>query len=100
MSGINTSMSRKREQRVLFMVVVMVTCYLMCWLPYGIMALLATFGPLGLITPEASIVPSVLAKSSTVINPVIYIFMNKQVSGEWLEQQKSTFYLLYFISPG
>ncbi|XP_071370527.1 teleost multiple tissue opsin a [Centroberyx affinis] len=77
-SGINTSMSRKREQRVLFMVVIMVTCYLMCWLPYGIMALLATFGPPGLVTPEASIIPSILAKTSTFINPVIYIFMNKQ----------------------
>ncbi|XP_061588967.1 vertebrate ancient opsin-like [Cololabis saira] len=77
-SGINASMSRKREQRVLFMVVIMVICYLLCWLPYGIMALLATFGPAGLVTPEASIIPSVLAKTSTVINPVIYVFMNKQ----------------------
>ncbi|GAA6222461.1 vertebrate ancient opsin-like [Lates japonicus] len=77
-SGINASMSRKREQRVLFMVVVMVVCYLLCWLPYGIMALLATFGAPGLVTPEASIIPSVLAKTSTVINPVIYVFMNKQ----------------------
>uniref|UniRef100_A0A3Q2R0W6 Blue-sensitive opsin-like n=1 Tax=Fundulus heteroclitus TaxID=8078 RepID=A0A3Q2R0W6_FUNHE len=77
-SQINTSLSKKREQRVLFMVVIMVICYLLCWLPYGIMALLATFGPPGLVTPEASIIPSVLAKTSTVINPVIYVFMNKQ----------------------
>ncbi|KAM4557674.1 vertebrate ancient opsin-like isoform 1-T1 [Fundulus diaphanus] len=77
-SRINTSLSKKREQRVLFMVVIMVICYLLCWLPYGIMALLATFGPPGLVTPEASIIPSVLAKTSTVINPVIYVFMNKQ----------------------
>nr|XP_020479761.1 pinopsin-like isoform X1 [Monopterus albus] len=78
MSGISASKSRKCEQRVLFMVVIMVICYLLCWLPYGIMALLATFGPPGLVTPEASIIPSVLAKTSTVINPVIYVFMNKQ----------------------
>ncbi|KAM4604679.1 teleost multiple tissue opsin a [Polymixia lowei] len=77
-SRINTAMGRKREQRVLFMVVIMVTCYLLCWLPYGVMALLSTFGPPDLVTPEASIVPSVLAKTSTVINPIIYIFMNKQ----------------------
>lgn len=78
-SGINTAMSRKREQRVLVMVVVMVMVYLMCWLPYGVMALLATFGRPGLVTPEASIVPAIMAKTSTVFNPVIYIFMNKQV---------------------
>uniref|UniRef100_A0A8C7LBU1 G-protein coupled receptors family 1 profile domain-containing protein n=1 Tax=Oncorhynchus kisutch TaxID=8019 RepID=A0A8C7LBU1_ONCKI len=78
-SGINTAMSRKREHRVLVMVVAMVLVYLMCWMPYGVMALLATFGRPSLVTPEASIVPSVLAKTSTFINPVIYIFMNKQV---------------------
>uniref|UniRef100_A0A8C5D6Q8 G-protein coupled receptors family 1 profile domain-containing protein n=1 Tax=Gadus morhua TaxID=8049 RepID=A0A8C5D6Q8_GADMO len=77
-SGIHTAMSRRREQRVLLMVVIMVVCYLLCWLPYGVTALLATFGPLGLVTPEASIVPSLLAKTSTFINPIIYIFMNKQ----------------------
>lgn len=73
-------MSRKREHRVLFMVITMVIFYLLCWLPYGIMALMATFGAPGLVTVEASIVPSILAKFSTAINPVIYIFMNKQVS--------------------
>ncbi|KAF5902882.1 vertebrate ancient opsin-like [Clarias magur] len=77
-SGSKSSTVRKREHHVLLMVVTMVVCYLLCWLPYGIMALLATFGAPGLVTAEASIVPSLLAKSSTVINPVIYIFMNKQ----------------------
>ncbi|KAI4899934.1 hypothetical protein NFI96_014532 [Prochilodus magdalenae] len=77
-SGVNPSLGRKREHRVLLMVIVMVVCYLLCWLPYGIMALLTTFGDPGLISAEASIVPSLLAKTSTVINPIIYIFMNKQ----------------------
>ncbi|XP_019334246.2 opsin-3 [Alligator mississippiensis] len=79
-NGIAKRMSHKREQRVLIMAVVMVICFLLCWLPYGIMALVATFGKPGLITPSASIIPSVLAKSSTVYNPIIYIFLNKQVS--------------------
>ncbi|KAJ8384323.1 hypothetical protein AAFF_G00206800 [Aldrovandia affinis] len=89
-SGINTAMTRKREQRVLFMVITMVICYLLCWLPYGVMALLATFGRPGLVTPEASIIPSVLAKTSTVINPVIYIFMNKQRGSSFRSSSKVT----------
>lgn len=72
--------SRRREQRVLLMVVVMVLCYLVCWMPYGVTALLSTFRPGEMLSPEASIVPSLLAKFSTVVNPFIYIFMNKQVS--------------------
>ncbi|KAF7214131.1 teleost multiple tissue opsin b [Nothobranchius furzeri] len=75
---VSSVVTRHREQHVLVMVVVMVMCYLVCWLPYGVAALLATFGPPDLLTPEASITPSLLAKCSTVVNPFIYVFMNKQ----------------------
>jgi len=61
------------------MVITTVICYLVCWIPYGVIALLATFGKPGVVTPVASIIPSILAKSSTVCNPIIYILMNKQV---------------------
>ena len=60
----------------------MVSCYMLCWMPYGIMALVATFGRSGLVTPVVSVVPSVLAKFSTVINPIIYMFFNNQVRAE------------------
>ena len=63
------------------MVLSMVSGYLLCWMPYGIMALLATFGRSGLVTPVASVVPAILAKTSTVINPIIYVLLNNQVTG-------------------
>ncbi|KAL4656556.1 pinopsin-like [Arapaima gigas] len=69
---------RRREYHILFMVITTVVCYLLCWMPYGVVALMATFGQPGIIPPVASVVPSILAKSSTVINPLIYILMNKQ----------------------
>uniref|UniRef100_A0A8C5N2L2 G-protein coupled receptors family 1 profile domain-containing protein n=1 Tax=Leptobrachium leishanense TaxID=445787 RepID=A0A8C5N2L2_9ANUR len=78
MSRINLTTAQKRERRLLFMVICMVTCYLLCWMPYGLVSLVTAFGKPGIITPTVSIVPSILAKSSTVINPLIYIFMNKQ----------------------
>nr|XP_061802827.1 opsin-3-like [Nerophis lumbriciformis] len=70
--------TRRREFHILFMVVITVVCFLLCWMPYGVVAMIATFGQPGLISPVASVVPSILAKSSTVFNPVIYILMNKQ----------------------
>uniref|UniRef100_A0AAR2K0N1 G-protein coupled receptors family 1 profile domain-containing protein n=1 Tax=Pygocentrus nattereri TaxID=42514 RepID=A0AAR2K0N1_PYGNA len=98
-SGVNTAMGRKREHRVLLMVITMVVCYLLCWLPYGIMALMATFGDPDLITAEASIVPSLLAKTSTVINPIIYIFMNKQLLFRLLTNQDiMTSEEIFFVS--
>uniref|UniRef100_A0A7N8WTA5 Teleost multiple tissue opsin 2a n=1 Tax=Mastacembelus armatus TaxID=205130 RepID=A0A7N8WTA5_9TELE len=75
---IRRTAARRREFHILFMVVTTVVCYLLCWMPYGVVAMMATFGRPGLISPVASVIPSILAKSSTVINPVIYILMNKQ----------------------
>ncbi|XP_044526421.1 opsin-3-like [Gracilinanus agilis] len=75
---IRKTAARKREYHVLFMVVTAVICYLICWVPYGMIALLATFGPPGMVSPVANVVPSILAKSSTVCNPIIYVLMNKQ----------------------
>lgn len=74
------------------MVVIMVSCYLVCWLPYGVVALISTFGSSDLVTPEVSIAPSLLAKFSTVINPFIYIFMNKQVSGSTVQLSHHSFF--------
>ncbi|KAM8848854.1 teleost multiple tissue opsin 3a [Synchiropus picturatus] len=75
---INVLTAQRREQHILAMVLSMVSCYMLCWLPYGIMALIATFGSSGLMTGHASVVPSILAKFSTVINPVLYMFFNNQ----------------------
>uniref|UniRef100_A0A8C5HHE5 Pinopsin-like n=1 Tax=Gouania willdenowi TaxID=441366 RepID=A0A8C5HHE5_GOUWI len=77
---INRSSTERREGRVLLMVVVMVTGYLLCWMPYGIVAILASFGRSGLMSPGASLIPSLLAKSSIVINPIIYVLLNNQFS--------------------
>ncbi|XP_054871229.1 teleost multiple tissue opsin 2b [Amphiprion ocellaris] len=70
--------ARRREYHILFMVLTTAACYLLCWMPYGVVAMMATFGPPNIISPVASVVPSLLAKSSTVINPLIYILMNKK----------------------
>uniref|UniRef100_A0A3Q1END0 Teleost multiple tissue opsin 3a n=1 Tax=Acanthochromis polyacanthus TaxID=80966 RepID=A0A3Q1END0_9TELE len=75
---INLLAAQRREHHILAMVLSMVSCYVLCWMPYGIMALMATFGRSGLVTPMASVVPSILAKFSTVVNPVIYVFFNNQ----------------------
>ncbi|XP_056323065.1 teleost multiple tissue opsin 3b [Danio aesculapii] len=74
---INQTAAQRRETHVLVMVVSMVSCYLLCWMPYGVMALLGTFSA-GITSPTASIVSSLLAKSSTVLNPIIYVLFNNQ----------------------
>ncbi|XP_030648087.1 teleost multiple tissue opsin 3b [Chanos chanos] len=70
--------AQRRETHILVMVICMVSCYLLCWIPYGVVALLGTFGRVGMLGPMASLVPSILAKSSTVLNPIIYVLFNNQ----------------------
>ncbi|XP_051257625.1 pinopsin-like [Dicentrarchus labrax] len=77
-SRLNRSSAERREGHVLLMVVSMVTGYLLCWMPYGVMAMLASFGRPGVVPPAASLIPSLLAKTSTILNPVIYVLLNNQ----------------------
>ncbi|XP_028277845.1 pinopsin-like [Parambassis ranga] len=79
-TGFSRSLAEWREGRVLAMVVAMVTGYLLCWMPYGVVAMLASFGRPGVMPLAASLIPSLLAKASTVLNPVIYVLLNNQFS--------------------
>lgn len=83
MSRLQLSQARstyRLEVHVARMVVVMVLAFLLTWLPYATMALSVTVDSSLHLHPVVATVPVVLAKSSTVYNPIIYIFMNRQVS--------------------
>lgn len=62
------------------MVITMVMAFLICWLPYATFAMVvATTKDLS-IQPALASLPSYFSKTATVYNPIIYVFMNKQVS--------------------
>ena len=63
------------------MVALMVLAFLVAWLPYAALALTVMLDPSLYISPQIATVPVFLAKSSTMFNPIIYIFMNRQVLG-------------------
>lgn len=69
----------KSEMKVAYMVVLMVVTFLLSWLPYAGLSMLVVFKPDVQINPLMGTVPVYLAKSSTVYNPIIYIYLNKQV---------------------
>ncbi|XP_070758798.1 parapinopsin-like [Enoplosus armatus] len=68
----------KGEMKVASMVVLMVLTFLISWLPYASLAMLVVYNPDVEIHPLVGTVPVYLAKSSTVYNPIIYIYLNKQ----------------------
>ncbi|KAK6480773.1 parapinopsin-like [Huso huso] len=68
----------KAEAQVARMVIMMVLAFLVCWLPYAAFAMAVVFNPQLHINPIIATVPMYLSKTSTVYNPIIYIFMNRQ----------------------
>ncbi|XP_078503057.1 opsin-3 [Lissotriton helveticus] len=66
------------EKKVAKMCFLMISTFLVCWMPYAVVSLLVATGHSSLITPTAAIIPSFFAKSSTAYNPVIYIFMSRK----------------------
>uniref|UniRef100_A0A665T2A0 Parapinopsin b n=1 Tax=Echeneis naucrates TaxID=173247 RepID=A0A665T2A0_ECHNA len=68
----------KAEMKVASMVILMVLTFLISWLPYAALAMLVVYSPDTEIHPLVGTVPVYLAKSSTVYNPIIYIYLNKQ----------------------
>uniref|UniRef100_A0A3P8WPB4 Parapinopsin a n=1 Tax=Cynoglossus semilaevis TaxID=244447 RepID=A0A3P8WPB4_CYNSE len=73
------SSTNRVEVQVARMVVVMVLAFLLTWLPYAAMALAIILDSSLYINPLIATVPVFLAKSSTVYNPIIYVFMNRQL---------------------
>ncbi|XP_048029023.1 parapinopsin b [Megalobrama amblycephala] len=68
----------KAEAKVARMVVMIVLAFLVSWLPYTTLALTVIFNPDVQLPVLVKVVPIYMAKSSTVYNPMIYIYMNKQ----------------------
>ncbi|XP_023566028.1 opsin-3 isoform X1 [Octodon degus] len=63
------------ENKVAKMCFLMVFIFLVCWMPYIVICFLVVNGHRYRVTPTISIVSYLFAKSSTVYNPVIYVFM-------------------------
>lgn len=72
--------TQKAEKEVTRMVVVMIFAYCLCWGPYTFFACFAAAHPGYAFHPLVAALPAYFAKSATIYNPIIYVFMNRQVS--------------------
>ncbi|KAM4696684.1 red-sensitive opsin [Rhinophrynus dorsalis] len=70
--------TQKAEREVSRMVVVMIVAYIFCWGPYTFFACFAAFNPGYSFHPLLASLPAYFAKSATIYNPIIYVFMNRQ----------------------
>ncbi|XP_067900250.1 opsin-3 [Heterodontus francisci] len=66
------------EKKVAKMCFFMISTFLICWVPYAIVSFMLVYGYTDIITPTVTIILSLLAKSSTTYNHIIYIFMSRK----------------------
>lgn len=57
----------------------MIIAFLICWMPYAAFSVLVTAYPSIELDPRLAAIPAFFSKTATVYNPIIYVFMNKQV---------------------
>lgn len=72
--------ARKPERQVTRMVVVMIVAFMVGWTPYAAFSILVTAHPSIELDPRLASIPAFFSKTAAVYNPIIYVFMNKQVS--------------------
>ncbi|KAG8435304.1 hypothetical protein GDO86_013311 [Hymenochirus boettgeri] len=70
--------TRKPEKEVTRMVVIMILAFLICWTPYAAFSILVTAHPTIDLDPRLAAIPAFFAKTASMYNPIIYVYMNKQ----------------------
>ena len=66
------------QKRLTILTVSMTLSFYLCWMPYALNCILTLCGVS--VPHVTNVFATLLAKTGVVINPVIYIFFNKDVS--------------------
>lgn len=69
----------KAEIKTALTVIVVIAIFCTAWTPYVIIAFLGLFGPRDSITPIISAFPNILAKVSTISNPLLYTLGHQEL---------------------
>ena len=74
------SVYSKKEIKLVKMISLIVFMFLIAWIPYAVITLAAQFGSNieAYINPYTTSLPALLAKTSSVYNPLIYTLSNKE----------------------
>jgi hypothetical protein len=76
--NLNTLMNS--ESKLLKMIMLNVTCFVIAWLPYTIIVLIAQFASNTekYVTPYSTTLPAVFSKMSSIYNPLLYTLTNRE----------------------
>lgn len=58
---------------------ILIVAFLLTWSPYAVLCLWTIFAPPATVPAFLTLIPPLFAKSSTVVNPLIYFFSNPKL---------------------
>ena len=70
---------QQRQRKLTILTLSMTLSFYISWTPYAICSLLRVLGVLQ-EPPLSNVIGILLTKTETIVNPIIYIFFNKEVS--------------------
>lgn len=73
---------RNNEIKLAKIAFCLITLWVLSWSPYAIVALMGIFYDQSLITPTASMIPGLFAKSSSIANPFVYALSHPKFKTE------------------
>ena len=77
--GLSTEAAKalKMEKIMAFLILAMISAFLIAWTPYAVVSLISATGYKDMIGPLNASIPSYFSKSSCIYNPIIYVLVFK-----------------------
>ncbi|XP_078384786.1 rhodopsin-like [Oculina patagonica] len=66
------------RKKVALTAVIMIASFIVVWTPYGVVSFYLAFGKPKYISPLASTIPAIFAKTSVFLNPIVYVIRYKR----------------------
>lgn len=57
---------------------IMIASFIVAWTPYGVVSFYIAFGKAEYISPLVSTIPAIFAKTSVILNPIVYVIRYKR----------------------
>ncbi|XP_060581003.1 opsin-5-like [Ruditapes philippinarum] len=74
----NATKVTRKESYLIKITFAMCWGFLICWMPYAVVSMWTAYGDVTYLPVRATVVAVLLAKTSTVVNPVIYFLMSNK----------------------
>ncbi|XP_004547363.2 opsin 4xb [Maylandia zebra] len=87
--------SIRSEWKMAKIAFVVIVVYVLSWSPYACVTLISWSGHANILSPYSKTVPAIIAKASTIYNPIIYAIIHNKYRMALVEK----FPCLWFLSP-